>query len=255
MDLLGIMARSNLKGALLIGGAKPDSNRIAKVLGINANEVDGLINELELNNVFSRLPNGTIINRRMYEEAELSRKRSEAGKTGASVRWQTNAIDDGKQMANENGNGVATLGNGNGIVNGNTKDHNVSTTIVEDVISYFNKVTGQNIRPKSKYVIDLIIPRVKEGFLLDEFKVVIDKKYAKWKDDPEMCEFIRPSTLFCRKHFEEYLNQKVTHKETAEEYRKRQDEALHSGEPSDWIKKQIAAGEDVNYDPAKGDDE
>lgn len=50
--------------------------------------------------------------------------------------------------------------------------------------------------------------RVKEGYTLEDFKIVIDKKIADWKGT-SMEKFIRPETLFGNK-FESYLNQKET---------------------------------------------
>ena len=75
-----------------------------------------------------------------------------------------------------------------------------------DVIDYLNQTVGTHYKTSSKKTRDLIRARANEGFSLEEFKTVIDKKAAEWKDDPKMCKFLRPETLFGTK-FEGYLNQ------------------------------------------------
>jgi hypothetical protein len=52
-----------------------------------------------------------------------------------------------------------------------------------------------------------------EGFTIDDFKTVIDKKCAEWLGDSKMEPYLRPETLFGTK-FESYLNAKVTSKKS-----------------------------------------
>lgn len=73
------------------------------------------------------------------------------------------------------------------------------------VIEHLNRMTGQRYKPTTKATQDKIDARLNEGFTLDDFIAVIDKKTAQWKDDPKMSEFLRPQTLFGTK-FESYLN-------------------------------------------------
>lgn len=77
-----------------------------------------------------------------------------------------------------------------------------------EVIGYLNQKTGANYQAKSKDTRKHIKARFDEGFTLDDFKTVIDKKVAEWKDDEKMSGFLRPSTLFGTK-FESYLNQQT----------------------------------------------
>jgi uncharacterized phage protein (TIGR02220 family) len=51
--------------------------------------------------------------------------------------------------------------------------------------------------------------RLAEGFTVDDFKAVIDKKCAEWIGDEKMEKYLRPETLFGPK-FEGYLNAKTT---------------------------------------------
>jgi uncharacterized phage protein (TIGR02220 family) len=79
--------------------------------------------------------------------------------------------------------------------------------IVVAIIGYLNEKTGSNRRPTSKENITLITALLKDGYTLDDFKKVIDTKCADWLGDREMSKYLRPSTLFAKKHFDDYLNQ------------------------------------------------
>ena len=78
-----------------------------------------------------------------------------------------------------------------------------------DIVEYLNEKSGKNFRYSSRKTKDLIQARLNEGFTVDDFKTVIDKKVAEWKDDAKMNQYLRPETLFGTK-FEAYLNQNET---------------------------------------------
>jgi hypothetical protein len=84
VDMLGIMRSAEIKGTLTINGKQIGSGELAKLVGAREEEIIPLLKELEDHNVFSRLDDGTIINRRLYREGELSRKRAEAGRLRGS---------------------------------------------------------------------------------------------------------------------------------------------------------------------------
>lgn len=88
----------------------------------------------------------------------------------------------------------------------NTDDTKDSIPYVE-ITSYLSVKTSTAYKPTSKYIQKLIKARWKEGFTLEDFKTVIDKKVAQWSNDSKMSEYLRPQTLFGTK-FESYLNQK-----------------------------------------------
>ena len=75
-----------------------------------------------------------------------------------------------------------------------------------EIIDYLNLKAGTSYKATSKKTQTLIHARCAEGFSLDDFKTVIDKKITEWKGT-EFEKFIRPETLFGTK-FESYLNQK-----------------------------------------------
>lgn len=76
----------------------------------------------------------------------------------------------------------------------------------KEVIEYLNLRLGSNYKASTNKSRECIKARYNEGFRLDDFKIVIDKKYNEWYGT-DMEKFLRPETLFGNK-FEGYLNQK-----------------------------------------------
>jgi len=75
------------------------------------------------------------------------------------------------------------------------------------IISYLNKKIGSNFDPKNKSTMELIRARFNEGRTVKDFITVIDKKIDTWLTDDKMNKYLRPSTLFNRTKFENYLNE------------------------------------------------
>ena len=82
--------------------------------------------------------------------------------------------------------------------------------VYKEVINYLNSKCNGTYRYTTKKTQSLIHARCEEGFTIDDFKTVIDKKTTEWKDT-EWEKYLRPETLFGTK-FEGYLNQKITPK-------------------------------------------
>lgn len=78
------------------------------------------------------------------------------------------------------------------------------------VINYLNNKTNSNYKYTTKKNQTLIHARTEEGFGIDDFKKVIDKKAEEWMGT-EMEKYLRPETLFGTK-FEGYLNQTINNK-------------------------------------------
>lgn len=76
----------------------------------------------------------------------------------------------------------------------------------KEIIEYLNTVCGRHYKHDTASTLRLIKARINDGFTVDDFKRVIDKKAAKWGNDPKMAEYLRPETLFGTK-FESYLNE------------------------------------------------
>lgn len=81
---------------------------------------------------------------------------------------------------------------------------------IKEIILYLNEVTGSRYKANTDKTRKAIHARLAEGFTVDDFKTVIDKKFDDWKGT-EWEKYLRPETLFGTK-FEGYLNQKMIKK-------------------------------------------
>ena len=88
------------------------------------------------------------------------------------------------------------------------EQENLSETY-KTIISYLNEKAGTKYKATTAKTKTAIHARFSEGFTVDDFKTVIDKKCAEWIGDPKMEKYLRPETLFGTK-FEGYLNAKTT---------------------------------------------
>lgn len=98
---------------------------------------------------------------------------------------------------------------------------------IEDVIDYLNDVTGQKLRSSSKGHKNYIRARLRDGYTVDDCKVVIDKKWADWQGT-DWEKFMKPSTLFAPSHFDEYLNQPMKCKKRSAQSK------LNQNKPEDY---------------------
>lgn len=76
--------------------------------------------------------------------------------------------------------------------------------ITPEVIEYLNKITGSDYKVQTKSTVSAVKARIKEGYSLDDFKMVIDFLNYKWGSDSQMQQYLRPATMFGNK-FEGYL--------------------------------------------------
>ena len=76
----------------------------------------------------------------------------------------------------------------------------------KEIVNYLNQRTGSQYKSTTNKTQKLIKARWNEGFRLEDFETVIDKKCVEWMGDEEMEKYLRPPTLFGTK-FESYLNQ------------------------------------------------
>lgn len=87
------------------------------------------------------------------------------------------------------------------------KDKNHCPADVSKIVDHLNLKTGAHYLSSSEKTRSLIKARLREGFKVEDFYTVIDKKVAEWKET-DMAKYLRPETLFGTK-FEGYLNQSV----------------------------------------------
>lgn len=86
---------------------------------------------------------------------------------------------------------------------------------IVEIIDHLNQVCHTNYKSTTKKTKQLIEARFKEGFTVEDFKMVINNMHTKW-NGTEWQQYLRPSTLFNGEKFEGYLNMKVTDKTTIE---------------------------------------
>ena len=82
--------------------------------------------------------------------------------------------------------------------------------IYKNAVDYLNEKAGTKYKYNSKNTTRHIQARLNEGYTLEDFKTVIDKKCSEWLNT-DMEKYLCPETLFGPK-FEKYLNQKIIHK-------------------------------------------
>jgi uncharacterized phage protein (TIGR02220 family) len=87
------------------------------------------------------------------------------------------------------------------------------------VIEYLNSKAETTFSIKIGSNIDLICARIKEGYTLNDFKIVIDKKVQDWKGT-DWAKFLRPNTLFAKTKIENYLNSNNNERKSANKFSK-----------------------------------
>lgn len=86
-----------------------------------------------------------------------------------------------------------------------TAEKDFVVTATDKIVGYLNKKAHTNFKTNSKRTHRYIFERLAEGYAVQDFKTVIDKKYDDWAET-EFEKYLRPSTLFGDR-FEDYLNE------------------------------------------------
>lgn len=73
----------------------------------------------------------------------------------------------------------------------------------EVVLSHFNQSTRSSYRD-GKSTMGYIRGRLSDMYSADDLILVTDYATAKWLNDPKMCDYLRPKTLFGPENFQEY---------------------------------------------------
>ena len=125
-------------------------------------------------------------------------KQTKANKANAFSEKQTEA----KEAVNVNGN-----------VNGNVNDIKKKATPSVDIITILEDLnkrlkSKKGFSPLAKFNQNLIKARMSEGYTVENFITVNEKKVKQWLHDPEMSKYLRPATLYGNK-FDGYLNEVV----------------------------------------------
>ena len=96
--------------------------------------------------------------------------------------------------------------------NTNTENNNNKLLICKEVISYLNLKAKKNFKTDTASHQKFIKARLKEGYVLEDFKKVVDVMVAKWKGT-EYEQYLQPQTLFGNK-MDNYLNQPMPKRST-----------------------------------------
>lgn len=75
---------------------------------------------------------------------------------------------------------------------------------VNEVLTYLNDKANRNFQTVPANT-KLIAARMREGATLEQLKAVVDAKVRDWANDPKMCEYLRPATLFNAEKFGQYV--------------------------------------------------
>ncbi|AAL77546.1 putative dnaA analog [Lactobacillus phage LL-H] len=82
----------------------------------------------------------------------------------------------------------------------------------KEIIDYLNQKAGKSFKYTGEEHREYIRARWQKGYRLEDFQKVIDNKCADWlgvtsRDGQDMTKYLRPKTLFAKKHFDDYLNE------------------------------------------------
>lgn len=145
---------------------------------------------------------GSIINsKENQEENEMKTKKNQK-------EIKTKSNESQKENENKTHQDVNVIVNVNDNVDVNVKK--ISLEEIKGIVEYLNIKSNSHYKYSTDKTQTLIKARIKDGFTLDDFKIVIDKKCEEWLGT-DFEKFLRPETLFSNK-FEGYLNQKITAK-------------------------------------------
>ena len=114
--------------------------------------------------------------------------------------------DIGQSLDNVQNTLISNISISNNLISNN----NINNNIYKEIIDYLNekaKTKYRQVENNYKH----IRARINEGFSLEDFKLVIDKKCKEWIGT-EFERYLTPETLFRPSNFEKYLNQNIVKK-------------------------------------------
>ena len=147
---------------------------------------------------FIKDENNLFFNKRMDEEKEKRNKFTESRRN--------NGLKGGRPLKDKKPS-AKPLGYAKNNLMGNENENENINDNINEIINYLNYKINSNYKTNSKNTKSHISARLKEGYTFEDFKKVIDIKYADWHNT-EYEKFLRPDTLFGTK-FENYLNQPI----------------------------------------------
>lgn len=79
--------------------------------------------------------------------------------------------------------------------------------LLEEITKVLNEKAGTSYRANTADMRTFALARIREGFVAEDFKKVIEIKVSEWKGT-DWAKYLRPETLFGKK-FQSYLNQEA----------------------------------------------
>lgn len=137
---------------------------------------------------------------------ERYKKRCETNKNNGSRGGAPKGNKNAKKTKTTENNRTVKKTTENNMINHNHYHNHIHNQIID----YLNNKINSNYKYTTKSTQQKINARLNEGYKLDDFIAVIDKKYNEWLGT-EFERYLCPETLFGTK-FEKYLNQKETKK-------------------------------------------
>lgn len=160
----------------------------ARTLPYTQDEICRALSELITEDVL-QIEGEYIMQKRMIKDNEISEKRAKSGSKG------------GNSTANNTPKKEPKIATAKKPANAEYEND------IESVVNYLNNKASTDFKTKTKATRDLVVARLKDGYNVDQFKTVIDKKTKEWLAT-DMAMYLRPETLFGNK-FEGYLNQNI----------------------------------------------
>jgi phage replication O-like protein O len=76
---------------------------------------------------------------------------------------------------------------------------------VSSIVAKINELAGTHYRDDKPDALRNLLDRLRDGQTEAECLTVVEGRHAAWAGNEKMLEYLRPSTLFAKKHFEDYL--------------------------------------------------
>jgi uncharacterized phage protein (TIGR02220 family) len=192
-EMLCLMHESSERGVMLINGAPIAEDVIARLLGLDNQTFNHTLGTLLTYGVAKRRQDdNAIFSKRMVDDEKLCQVRREAGKLGgnpALLKQKRTTWD--KQIPTPSSSSSSSSTD--------------SKAAAVGILEYLNEKASKNFKPV-KANLSLITARLSEA-TVDECRAVVDAKVQEWQNDPKMCGYLRPETLFGAVKFAGYLGQ------------------------------------------------
>ena len=198
-----------------------------------------------------KIDNNSLFNERLMKEVKFFKEKCEKNEENANKRWKKSIQTDTKKVneINEPIHAVALraechtdtdtdtdtdllntmsskpddapVDNFSLAVDNSGKQSYISQA--QEVLEFINEKFNRNFQAKSPAGkttanADFIIARIKEGYTVQNMRTVAIRKWRDWKDSDTQVKYLRPETLFCKKHFSGYLGECVAPKQEVNEF-------------------------------------